>query len=57
MFEREQAMWWMASQKVTFVLDGERLEVTRRLVGSGEAPSVSGFGQYALGVSLDDVAR
>jgi len=50
-------MWWMASQEVTFVLDGEPLEVTRRLVGSGEAPSESGFGQYAFCVSFDHVAR
>ncbi len=51
------AMGWMASQEATFALDDERLEVIRRLVGSADASSVSGFGQYPFGVSLDDVAR
>lgn len=46
----------MATRKVTVTLDEGQLEQIRRLVGGGRAPSVSGFVQHAVDVSLDDVA-
>jgi Arc/MetJ-type ribon-helix-helix transcriptional regulator len=46
----------MASKKVTITLDEAQLERIRAFVGAGMAPSVSGFVQHAVGVSLDDVA-
>ena len=47
----------MASKKVTAYLSDEaQLERIRALVEAGIAPSVSGFVQHAVGVSLDDVA-
>jgi Arc/MetJ-type ribon-helix-helix transcriptional regulator len=46
----------MASKKVTVTLDEAQLERIRALVEAGVAPSVSGFVQHAVGVSLDDVA-
>ena len=46
----------MASKKVTITLDEAQLERIRALVVAGVAPSVSGFVQHAVGVSLDDVA-
>jgi len=46
----------MASKKVTITLDEAQLERIRALVQAGVAPSVSGFVQRAVGVSLDDVA-
>jgi Arc/MetJ-type ribon-helix-helix transcriptional regulator len=46
----------MASKKVTITLDEAQLERIRALVEAGMAPSVSGFVQHAVGVSLDDVA-
>jgi hypothetical protein len=49
-------MWSMASQESTFALDDEQLQATGRQFVSGKASSVSGFGQYAFGVSLDDIA-
>jgi Arc/MetJ-type ribon-helix-helix transcriptional regulator len=46
----------MATRKVTVTLAEQQLERIRRLVDAGKAPSVSGFVQHAVGVSLDDVA-
>jgi len=46
----------MASKKVTITLDEAQLERIRALVEAGVAPSVSGFVQHAVGVTLDDVA-
>jgi Arc/MetJ-type ribon-helix-helix transcriptional regulator len=46
----------MASKKVTITLDEAQLARIRALVAAGVAPSVSGFVQHAVGVSLDDVA-
>lgn len=46
----------MATKKVTVTLDEAQLARIRALVDSGKAPSVSGFVQHAVGVSLDDVA-
>jgi len=46
----------MATRKVTVTLDEAQLDQIRRLVDAGSAPSVSGFVQHAVAVSLDDVA-
>ena len=46
----------MASKKVTITLDEAQLERIRALVAAGVAPSVSGFVQHAVAISLDDVA-
>lgn len=46
----------MASRKVTVTLDESQVEQIKRLVDAGSAPSVSGFVQHAVAVSLDDVA-
>lgn len=46
----------MASKKVTVTIDEAQLEQIRALVAAGRAPSVSGFVQHAVGVSLDDIA-
>jgi len=46
----------MATKKLTITLEADQLERIRALVESGEAPSVSGFVQSAVGVALDDVA-
>ena len=46
----------MATRKLTITLEADQLERIRTLVESGEAPSVSGFVQHAVGVALDDVA-
>ncbi|MGQ0774950.1 MAG: hypothetical protein ACT4NY_11130 [Pseudonocardiales bacterium] len=46
----------MAAKKVTVTLGEEQLARIRGLVESGKAPSVSGFVQHAVSVSLDDVA-
>jgi Arc/MetJ-type ribon-helix-helix transcriptional regulator len=46
----------MASEKVTITLDEEQIRAVRRLVGSGAAPSVSGFIQHAVAIALNDVA-
>lgn len=44
------------SQKVTITLPVTTVECVRRLVEAGQAPSISGFVQHAVGVALDDVA-
>jgi len=46
----------MASKKVTITLDETQLDRIRALVAAGVAPSISGFVQHAVGVTLDDVA-
>lgn len=46
----------MATVKVTITIPEDQLEAIRELVGAGQARSVSGFVQHAIGVSLDDVA-
>jgi Arc/MetJ-type ribon-helix-helix transcriptional regulator len=46
----------MASKKVTITLDETQLDQIRALVEAGAAPSISGFVQHAVGVTLDDVA-
>ena len=46
----------MATRKVTVTLDEVQLDQIRELVEGGRAPSVSGFVQHAVAVSLDDAA-
>ena len=46
----------MASVKVTVTIPEEQLASVRRLVAAGQAASVSGFVQRAVGVALDDAA-
>lgn len=46
----------MATRKVTVTLDEVHLDRVRSLVEAGQASSVSGFVQHAVGVALDDVA-
>lgn len=46
----------MATKKVTVTLDESQLQRIRALVDAGSAPSVSGFVQHAVSVTLDDVA-
>lgn len=46
----------MATRKVTVTLDEAQLDRIRRLVGTGNASSVSAFVQHAVGVALDDVS-
>lgn len=47
----------MATRKVTVTLPEEQLEAVQRLVADGRAPSVSGFVQRAVAVTLDEVAE
>jgi Arc/MetJ-type ribon-helix-helix transcriptional regulator len=47
----------MATKKVTITLEEDQLEAIRALVASGTTPSVSGFVQHAVRISLEDVAE
>lgn len=44
------------SRKVTVTLPSATVTAVRRLVDGGQAASVSGFVQHAVGLALDDVA-
>jgi Arc/MetJ-type ribon-helix-helix transcriptional regulator len=46
----------MATAKITITLQHEQLEEIHALVAAGEAASVSGFVQHAVGVALHDAA-
>lgn len=46
----------MATKKVTVTIPVEQLDEIRALVDAGQASSVSGFVQHAVGVALDDVS-
>ena len=46
----------MATQKVTVTLEESTIARIRELVAARRAPSVSGFVQHAVQVSLDDIA-
>lgn len=46
----------MATVKVTITIPEHQLQAIRALIDAGQAQSVSGFVQHAIGVSLDDVA-
>jgi Arc/MetJ-type ribon-helix-helix transcriptional regulator len=43
------------TQKVTITLPVATVDQVRRLVEAGQASSISGFVQHAVGVALDDV--
>lgn len=44
------------TRKVTITLPAATLDAVRQLVGAGQATSISGFVQHAVGMALDDVA-
>lgn len=44
------------TRKVTVTLSVATVDAVRRLVDDGQAASVSGFVQHAVGLALDDVA-
>lgn len=46
----------MATKKVTVTIPEEQLDEIRALVDAGQASSISGFVQHAVGVSLDDIS-
>ena len=46
----------MATVKVTVTIPEDQLHAIRELVDVGQARSVSGFVQHAIGVSLDDAS-
>ncbi|HEY7306735.1 MAG TPA: hypothetical protein VH601_21605 [Bryobacteraceae bacterium] len=46
----------MATAKITITLQNEQIEEIRALVAAGEAASVSGFIQHAVGIALYDAA-
>lgn len=46
----------MATTKITVTLNDDQVEEIRALVAAGQAASVSGFVQHAVGVSLHDAA-
>lgn len=46
----------MATTKVTITLQNDQFDEIRALVAAGEAASVSGFVQHAVGVALHDAA-
>ena len=52
----DSMVFGMATKKVTVTLDEAQLDRIRALVETGNAPSISGFVQHAVGVALDDVA-
>ncbi|MGH8906701.1 MAG: hypothetical protein ACRD0K_09335 [Egibacteraceae bacterium] len=45
----------MASAKITVTVPQDQLVAIRELVAAGQADSVSGFVQHAIGIALDDV--
>lgn len=45
----------MATKKITITLPEEQVETVRGLVGLGQAESISGFVQHAVGVALNEV--
>ena len=46
----------MATKKVTVTIAEEQLASIRVMIADGHAPSVSGFVQHAIALSLDDAA-
>ncbi|HWF08444.1 MAG TPA: hypothetical protein VG297_08265 [Bryobacteraceae bacterium] len=46
----------MATAKITITLPLEQLDEIRSLVAAGQAASISGFVQHAVGVALFDAA-
>jgi Arc/MetJ-type ribon-helix-helix transcriptional regulator len=46
----------MATVKITITLEEHQVQEIRALVDAGEASSVSGFVQHAVGIALHDAA-
>ena len=46
----------MATSKITVTLHDDQVKEIRSLVAAGQAASVSGFVQHAVGVALSDAA-
>jgi Arc/MetJ-type ribon-helix-helix transcriptional regulator len=46
----------MATTKITITLRDDQIEEIRALVAAGQATSVSGFVQHAVGIALNDAA-
>jgi len=46
----------MATSKITITLHDDQVKEIRSLVAAGQAASVSGFVQHAVGVALSDAA-
>ncbi len=46
----------MATEKITITLQDQQVENIRALVAAGQAASVSGFVQHAVGIALFDAA-
>lgn len=46
----------MATQKITVTLGEDQIKEIRALVAAGQAASVSGFVQHAVGIALQDSA-
>lgn len=46
----------MATKKITITLEEDKLDEIRELVAAGQAASISGFVQHAVGVALDDIS-
>ena len=46
----------MATAKITITLPDDELQQIRALVAAGQAASISGFVQHAVGVALSDAA-
>jgi hypothetical protein len=46
----------MATRKITITLRDDQLKEVQALVRAGEAASISGFAQHAVGVALSDAA-
>lgn len=44
----------MATHKITITLPDDQLKEIRELVSAGQASSVSGFVQHAVGIALQD---
>lgn len=46
----------MATQKVTITLPEDQIKEIRSLVKAGQAASISGFVQHAVGIAISDAA-
>ena len=46
----------MATRKITITLGDDQIQEIRALVKAGQAASISGFVQHAVGVALSDAA-
>ena len=53
---RRGMVFGMATRKITITLDDGQVQEIRALVTAGQAASISGFVQHAVGVALSDAA-